>query len=255
MTTPTPVPARDPNRVLIFDTTLRDGEQSPGCSMTQVGKAAGRSRAGRTRGRRHRGGIPGRFPRRLGSRARDRARGARPDHRGPGALQPRRHRQGVDRGEGSCPPSPARVPRHERDPSRAQAQHGEGADHPHGRRRRALRAQPVRGRRVLARGRVAHGAGVPARSGRGGDRGRRDHDQRAGHGGLHRARGIPRGVRLPEEERQGRRSRDLQRPLPQRPRHGGGEQPRRGPSRARARSSARSTASASARATPRSRKS
>src|SRR5688572_31528564 len=26
--------AKDPNRVLIFDTTLRDGEQSPGCSMT-----------------------------------------------------------------------------------------------------------------------------------------------------------------------------------------------------------------------------
>jgi 2-isopropylmalate synthase len=26
--------ARDPNHVLIFDTTLRDGEQSPGCSMT-----------------------------------------------------------------------------------------------------------------------------------------------------------------------------------------------------------------------------
>ena len=24
---------RDPNRVVIFDTTLRDGEQSPGCSM------------------------------------------------------------------------------------------------------------------------------------------------------------------------------------------------------------------------------
>jgi len=28
----------DPNRVLIFDTTLRDGEQSPGCSMTQAEK-------------------------------------------------------------------------------------------------------------------------------------------------------------------------------------------------------------------------
>ena len=26
-------PERDPNRVIIFDTTLRDGEQSPGCSM------------------------------------------------------------------------------------------------------------------------------------------------------------------------------------------------------------------------------
>lgn len=30
--------APDPNRVLIFDTTLRDGEQSPGCSMTQPEK-------------------------------------------------------------------------------------------------------------------------------------------------------------------------------------------------------------------------
>src|SRR4029453_18808188 len=29
---------RDPNRVMIFDTTLRDGEQSPGCSMTQPEK-------------------------------------------------------------------------------------------------------------------------------------------------------------------------------------------------------------------------
>jgi 2-isopropylmalate synthase len=28
----------DPNRVLIFDTTLRDGEQSPGCSMTRSEK-------------------------------------------------------------------------------------------------------------------------------------------------------------------------------------------------------------------------
>ncbi len=32
------MPTRDPNRVLIFDTTLRDGEQSPGCSMTQPEK-------------------------------------------------------------------------------------------------------------------------------------------------------------------------------------------------------------------------
>ena len=32
------MPARDPDRVLIFDTTLRDGEQSPGCSMSQPEK-------------------------------------------------------------------------------------------------------------------------------------------------------------------------------------------------------------------------
>src|SRR5260221_235203 len=30
--------APDPDRVLIFDTTLRDGEQSPGCTMTQAEK-------------------------------------------------------------------------------------------------------------------------------------------------------------------------------------------------------------------------
>ena len=28
----------DPERVIIFDTTLRDGEQAPGCSMTQPEK-------------------------------------------------------------------------------------------------------------------------------------------------------------------------------------------------------------------------
>jgi 2-isopropylmalate synthase len=38
MTTPADAAARDPNRVLIFDTTLRDGEQSPGCSMTRPEK-------------------------------------------------------------------------------------------------------------------------------------------------------------------------------------------------------------------------
>jgi 2-isopropylmalate synthase len=32
------MPTPDPDRVLIFDTTLRDGEQSPGCSMTQPEK-------------------------------------------------------------------------------------------------------------------------------------------------------------------------------------------------------------------------
>src|SRR5882672_3604954 len=32
------MPTTDPNRVLIFDTTLRDGEQSPGCSMNLAEK-------------------------------------------------------------------------------------------------------------------------------------------------------------------------------------------------------------------------
>jgi 2-isopropylmalate synthase len=36
--TPAPAPAIDPDRVLIFDTTLRDGEQSPGASMNHLEK-------------------------------------------------------------------------------------------------------------------------------------------------------------------------------------------------------------------------
>ena len=31
-------PQQDPNRVLIFDTTLRDGEQSPGISLNTAEK-------------------------------------------------------------------------------------------------------------------------------------------------------------------------------------------------------------------------
>ena len=31
-------PLTDPNRVIVFDTTLRDGEQSPGCSMNLAEK-------------------------------------------------------------------------------------------------------------------------------------------------------------------------------------------------------------------------
>ena len=38
MTTPTTVPVRDKDRVLIFDTTMRDGEQAPGASMSLAEK-------------------------------------------------------------------------------------------------------------------------------------------------------------------------------------------------------------------------
>ena len=49
-----PASAPDSNRVKIFDTTLRDGEQSPGCSMVMARKNRSRPRARRTRRRRDR---------------------------------------------------------------------------------------------------------------------------------------------------------------------------------------------------------
>ncbi len=58
------------DRVYIFDTTLRDGEQSPGCSMTVPEKTAHGAQAGGT-GRGHPGG---RLPHRLGRRFRSRGR-------------------------------------------------------------------------------------------------------------------------------------------------------------------------------------
>ena len=81
-------------QLIIFDTTLRDGEQAPGFSHadrreTQAGAPA------RGAGRRH---HRGRFPDCLRGRRRGRASsvhaGERPGHRGAGALPSRRHRTG-----------------------------------------------------------------------------------------------------------------------------------------------------------------
>ncbi len=47
----------NPDRILIFDTTLRDGEQSPGCSMTNRKSCAWHARLPSS-GRCDRGRIP-----------------------------------------------------------------------------------------------------------------------------------------------------------------------------------------------------
>ena len=84
----------DADRVLIFDTTLRDGEQSPGCSMTQPEKL----RVARALAELGVDVIEAGFP--AASRGdweavqRGGARGAGSDHRRPGALHARGHRAG-----------------------------------------------------------------------------------------------------------------------------------------------------------------
>ena len=81
--TATSVPAETvarPDGVIIFDTTLRDGEQSPGCSMT-VDREAPYRRGPRGHGRRcDRGRLPDRIGRRFPGGARGRE--ARPRERG-----------------------------------------------------------------------------------------------------------------------------------------------------------------------------
>ncbi len=62
-----------PDHLIIFDTTLRDGEQSPGASMTREEKMRIAKQLETTASRRDRGGISGFVERRLRGRARDRA--------------------------------------------------------------------------------------------------------------------------------------------------------------------------------------
>ena len=78
--------------VLIFDTTLRDGEQAPGNSLSPGGEAPTRPAARRARRGRHGGGVPRRVGGRLPQRAPDRHRDPAAGHRRAGPLPRARHR-------------------------------------------------------------------------------------------------------------------------------------------------------------------
>ena len=80
------------DRLIIFDTTLRDGEQSPGASMNLAEKLAGGPCPQGTRRRRHRGGLSHRLAGRLRGGAGHRPAGRRAGHLRPGPLQRRGHR-------------------------------------------------------------------------------------------------------------------------------------------------------------------
>ena len=218
-------------------------------------EAAHRARAGAHAGRRDRGRLPGLVQRRLRGGARDRQRGQGLDGLRPVPRQRPRHPARHRRAEGREGLAHPHLHRHQRAAHGEEAAHDARAGARAGEAVGALRAERLPGRRVLARGRHALGPRLPLPRARGGDQGRRDHHQHPGHRGLRGAGAVrrvhPQAAREDPEFRQG----GLERALPQRPRHGGGQFARRGArSAARARSSARSTAWASARATPRSRR-
>ena len=87
------------------------------------------------------------------------------------------------------------------------------------------RPRAVRGRGVLARGRLAHRARVPGAGGRSGDRGRRDNHQHSGHGRLYGAGRVRRAVPLPAPARARHRPGHALGALPRRSGHGGRQQP------------------------------
>ncbi|MGC4111342.1 MAG: hypothetical protein QM747_13140 [Nocardioides sp.] len=165
------------DRVLIFDTTLRDGEQSPGCSMAQPEKL----RVARALADLGVDVIEAGFP-----------AASRGDWESVNAVA--REVQGpIICGLARCnrdditlvskaiaPAAKKRI--HVFLATSAihrqyKLRHGARGDHPHRRGRREDRARALRGRRVLARRRLAHRARFPHAGGRGRHRGRRHHRQ------------------------------------------------------------------------------
>ena len=180
----------DPDRVLIFDTTLRDGEQSPGISLNTQEKLEIATAAGAARRRRDRSRVPDHLAGRFRGRAGDRAdrRSTVAGHRRPGANPCGRHRRRLQRGQGrraAADPHLHLDLRHPHPvPAADDARGRQGSGARRGRARQAVR----RRRRVLADGRDprrarVHGRGLPDRDRRG-----RDDDQHPRHGRLRDAR-------------------------------------------------------------------
>ena len=148
----------DDRRVRIFDTTLRDGEQSPGASMNLAREAARSPAPSAALGVDViEAGFPIASPGRLRGRPRHRhARSRGPIICGLARCHEPRHRPRLGgRPARRAAPHP-RLPRHLRHPPRAQAPHGQGRDHRARRRRREAGQELLRRRRVLPRGRLPH---------------------------------------------------------------------------------------------------
>ena len=133
----------NPDRVLIFDTTLRDGEQAPGCSMARPEKL----RVARALAELGVDIIEAGFP--AASRGDfESVQAVAGEITGPiicalARCNPRRHRaRGPGARAGGAPAHP-RVSRHQRHPSPVQAQHGAGGDPAHRGRGRATRAREL----------------------------------------------------------------------------------------------------------------
>ena len=183
----------DDNRVLIFDTTLRDGEQSPGISLNTAEKLEIAHQLARLGVDIIEAGFPIASPGDFEAVQAIARAGRGPGDRRPGPRARRRHRRA--RGRPCATPSARASTRSSRRRTstsstscRPRARTSRARRAPRSRTRKAL----VRRRRVLADGRHArrrrvHRRGLPDRDRRG-----RDDDQHPGHRRLHDARGVHR---------------------------------------------------------------
>ena len=119
------------DRVTIFDTTLRDGEQSPGASMNIVEKVEVARALAELGVDVLEAGFPIASPGDFEAVrvAHHRRRGDRHDRLRPGPVQRPRHRPRLGGGQVRRKAAHPRLPGHLGDPSRAQAEDGEGRDH------------------------------------------------------------------------------------------------------------------------------
>ena len=181
------------NRLIIFDTTLRDGEQAPGLLADGSTRSCKLARAARRAGRgHHRGRVPDRLarptPRPCGMIA----------TRGPAARSSRRWRaaspQDIERAgwaldAGRRAAASTRLHRHLRPAPRAQAaDDARGVPRRGGRRASAARGSYTDDVEFSAEDATRSDRDFLCRVDRSGDRGRRDDDQPARHGRLRDAR-------------------------------------------------------------------
>ncbi len=126
------------NRIRIFDTTLRDGEQAPGCSMTITEKLRVARALAELRVDIIEAGFPAASPgdfeavRAIARRGLEARRSA-----GSRAVTRRTSRRLHAAVKSAARPSHPCLRRHERHPSRTQAEDGQGGDHQERRRRGA----------------------------------------------------------------------------------------------------------------------
>ena len=209
------------DRLIIFDTTLRDGEQSPGASMTKDEKLRIAQQLERLRVDVIEAGFPaasnGDFEavRAIANVIKDSTVA------GLCRANDRDIQRGIDALKGAKSLAHPHLHRHQPAAHGEEAAHDARAGARAGEARGALRAQPLPRRRVLARGRQPLRGRFPLPRARGGDQGGRDHHQHPGHRRLRGAAAVrrvhPDAAQPDSELRQGA----LVGALPQRPRHGG----------------------------------